>query len=160
MNIPSSKDYIQIIKKRAQALSLKLSINGTTVTVQASESLQIYNLLNYISHFPALSIESFTLETKKGKMVGTIRIAPPTLSGVGRSQPVDSHLRENDGDFYPPWFFYVNASNEVDGRKQIWVNGKKFGESCPWPLYHTFDKKTGCIKKGDLRPQLALTSKT
>lgn len=153
--IPTHENYIDTLQKQAKLLSLKLDIQGSTITVQAPDPFRIYKFLHRILQMPTLRIESFTMKRDKGKVLASIIINVINGSSINPYPPA----AKNDG-FYSPRFFYVNATTEVDGQKQIWVNGQSYGASCPWPLYHTFDRQTGTVKKGDLRPRLALTSGT
>lgn len=152
--IPTHENYIDTIQKQAKLLSLKLDIHSSTITVQAPDPFPIYMFLHRMLQMPTLRIESFTMRRDKSKFLASI-----VLNIIKGSSLNHYALTEDDG-FYKPRFFYVNAAAEVDGQKQIWVNGQSYGASCPWPLYHTFDRQTGTVKKGDLRPRLALTSRT
>lgn len=155
MMIPARADYVDTLQKQAKILGLKLSVQGSIITIQTSDLLPIYKLLHRMTQIPTLRIESFAMKREKRKILTTIIIKVINGSSINRA----AHLVEDDG-FLKPRFFYVNAATEVDGQKQIWVNGQSYGTSCPWPLYHTFDRQTGAIKKGDLRPRLSLTSGT
>ena len=153
LHIPTKADYLAALQKEAKSLSLKLNIYGATITVEASEPLPIYNFLYRMNRMPALQVVSFTMKREKGRVVAIIKsVIPEGGRSAGELMP------QTQDTFYMPRFFYVNAAAEVDGQKQTWVNGKNYGPSCPWPLYHTFDKQTGMVKKGDLRPRLSLTS--
>lgn len=151
--IPKPENCIYTLQKQAKLLSLKLDIQSSIITVQTLDPFPIYTFLHRILQMPTLRIESFTMKRDKSKVLASIIINVINGSSIKRYAPVT----KNDS-FYTPRFFYVNAAAEVDGQKQIWVNGQSFGASCSWPLYHTFDSQTGTIKKGDLRPRLALTS--
>ncbi|MEK7655046.1 MAG: hypothetical protein AAB323_02195 [Pseudomonadota bacterium] len=153
LHISTKVDYISALQKEAKSLSLKLNIHGATITVEASDPLQIYNFLHYMNRMPVLQVVSFTMTRKKGRVIASIK----SVILEGR-RSASEFMPQTQNPFYMPRFFYVNAATEVDEKKQIWVNGKNHGPSCPWPLYHTFDKQTGMVKKGDLRPRLSLTS--
>lgn len=165
LDIPARADCINALQKQAKALSIKLKIQDSMLTLQALDLLPIYNFLHRMNRMPVLSIESFTMKREKGKVVAIIILSKSCISDRGSSSMIGkgssiARFTLAEGDFYTPSFFYVNAAAEVDGQKQIWVNGRSYGPSCPWPLYHTFDKRTGMVKKGDLRPRLSLTSGT
>jgi|GEM_PF-5832474 len=148
--------YMDAIKKQADILSVKLEIQGTRITMRAQEDLSIYCFLAFIHNLPALSILSFKKQKDKNKFIAVVDVNVPKKF---KTKILLEPAYKTTESFYSPRFFYVNASAEVDGKKQIWVNGQNYGASCPWPLYHTFDKQTGVVKKGDLRPRLSLTSK-
>jgi hypothetical protein len=96
------------------------------------------------------------MEQGKGRVMVTIKMNMTSGSSITGFVLIDEEAQL----FYTPRFSYANAATEVDGQKRIWVNGKNYGSTCPWPLYHTFDHQTNTIKKGDLRPRLSLTSET
>lgn len=154
-NIPARADYVDALQKQAKSLSLKLSDQSSTVSVQGCDPLAIYTFLYRIIQMPALQVESFHMKREKQKVTATIKSIIPEGHRLIRNR-----MPQMQTAFYSPRFFYVNAVVEVDGQKQIWVNGQSYGVSCPWPLYHTFDLQTDTVKKGDLRPRLSLTSET
>lgn len=178
VHISTQADYLDALQKEAKSLSLKLKIQDSTITVEASDPLPIYNFLHRMTKLPTTQILSFTMKREKGRVVAFVILGNPGYAKgcvVARSEARDrgsssmignrSSIRgfapvEDDPHFYSPRFSYVNATAEVDGKKQIWVNGKSYGASCPWPLHHTFDKQTGTVKKGDFRPKLSLLALT
>lgn len=153
--IPVLTDYVNALQKQAELLSLKLTVQENIVTVQAVEPLTIYTFLHCMIQMPALCIKSFSMKREKGRVSATIILGKSVARHRGSVNYIKTGITT---PFYSPRFFYVNAVVEVDGKKQIWVNGENYGPTCPWPLYYTFDLQTGIVKKGDVRPRLSLTS--
>ena len=154
--IPAHDVYIDAVEKQGKLLSLKLKRKKRTITIDKANFASILMFVYRIVQMPALQIEALSLKQEGGSTSAIITIVVPESTQENRI----AIPPPREGLFYTPRFFYVNARIEIDGQRQFWVNGAHYGSSCPWPLYHTFDRQTKTVKKGDLRPRLSLTSVT
>ncbi len=150
--IPLVNVYSSAIKEAAALLKISTSLEGNTVKVKAADFKTVLLFLHTLQKLPGFYVKKCLMQSNKDIVIGDIVFSIPQM---GRGS---ERFALEVSEFYIPRFSYVNAQIEVDGVLKIWVNGKECDKSCPWPLYHTFDHKTGALIQGDKRPLLRLTS--